>query len=147
MKDDQTVNVPTLGPFFPETQSHSAKIKWFGTLRGRVGYAVNNFLPYITGGPAFGKVESNLHLFVPPSGFIMDGSNTTTRAGWTIGTGFEYGLTRNWTVGVEYLHVDLGHANVTATATTPPFVFPGEAISMNQHFTADIVRGVVNFRF
>jgi outer membrane immunogenic protein len=146
MKDDQTVNVPALGIFFPETQSHSSKIQWFGTVRGRVGYAANNFLPYITGGLAYGKVQGNLHLFIPTSGFIMDGTNTTTRAGWTAGAGFEYGLT-NWTFGVEYLHVDLGNASVTATATTPPFVLPGEAISMNQRFTADIVRALANVRF
>src|SRR4029078_3737370 len=29
---------------------------WFGTVRGRVGYAWDRFLPYFTGGVAFGDV-------------------------------------------------------------------------------------------
>src|SRR6185369_2699614 len=48
---------------------------WFGTLRGRVGYAMNNILLYGTGGLAYGGIKGNL--------FGLDESHTT--AGWTAG--------------------------------------------------------------
>ena len=57
-------------------------------MRGRIGYATGQFLPYITGGLA---VMSD------------DGS---ARAGWTIGAGLEYALARNISIKGEYLYVD-----------------------------------------
>ena len=35
------------------------KNNWLGTVRGRVGYAFDRFLPYFTGGVAFGDIEAN----------------------------------------------------------------------------------------
>jgi len=144
MTQSNTVAVPGLGGFFPENQSHSAKIEWFGTVRGRIGYAFNNFLPYISGGLAYGKVSSTLNLFVPFSGAALAGQSGTTRAGWTLGAGFDYALTNNWSVGIDYLYLDLGHDTVTATNVLG---LVGDSISMNQHFTANVLRAVVNYKF
>src|SRR5208283_3726253 len=70
---------------------------WFGTLRGRAGYAMNNVLLYGTLGIAYG------------GGKIQSGAfeETNTHFGWTAGGGIEVGLTRNWSVKAEYLYVDL----------------------------------------
>jgi outer membrane immunogenic protein len=70
---------------------------WFGTVRGRVGYAMNNVLAYGTGGFAYGGVELS-------SGGV---SQSKTHFGWTLGVGAEVGLTPNWTAKVEYLYFDL----------------------------------------
>lgn len=70
---------------------------WFGTLRGRLGYAWNNVLAYGTGGLAYGGVE------LDTAGL----SQGRTHYGWTIGVGAEVGLTPNWTARVEYLYFDL----------------------------------------
>jgi len=153
MKASDTVNVPALGAgvgaFGSETQSHSAKIEWFGTVRGRIGYAFNNFLPYISGGLTYGKVSSTLNLLVDPafSGFMMAGQSSTTRAGWTIGAGFDYALTNNWSVGLGYLYLDLGRDTVSATPQNLLLNTSGTVIAMNQHFTANILRAVVNYKF
>lgn len=88
------------------------KIDWFGTIRGRLGYAMDNFLIYGTGGAAYGSVNTSAsenHLW----DFGADGSsnsfsNSETKFGWTAGAGFEYGLTENITLKTEYLYVDLG---------------------------------------
>jgi outer membrane immunogenic protein len=80
---------------------------WFGTLRGRVGYAMNNVLVYGTGGLAYGGVE------------LTSGgqSQSHTQFGWTLGAGAEVGLTPNWTARVEYLYFDLGnHTYFTGTS-------------------------------
>ena len=34
------------------------KNTWFGTARGRIGYAFDRFLPYFTGGAAFGDIQA-----------------------------------------------------------------------------------------
>ena len=62
--------------------SYTQKLPWFGTVRGRLGYAYDRFLPYVTGGLAYGNIEAN-----PSFGFT---SASTTNAGWTIGAGVEF---------------------------------------------------------
>ena len=37
--------------------------------------------------------------------------------GWTVGAGFEYGITKNVTLKAEYLYVDLGSANIANDVT------------------------------
>src|SRR4051812_19462995 len=70
---------------------------WFGTTRGRIGYAMNNVLAYGTGGFAYGGLE------LETAGL----SESKTLFGWTLGVGMEVGLTPNWTAKVEYLYFDL----------------------------------------
>jgi outer membrane immunogenic protein len=66
----------------------NSDLKYLGTVRGRIGYAIDRLLPYITGGLA---VMSD------------DGS---ARAGWTLGAGLEYALMQNLSIKAEYLYVD-----------------------------------------
>ena len=75
---------------------------WLGTARGRVGYAFDRFMPYVTGGLAVGGVKNSI------SGF---GDTTTTKAGYALGGGIEAALTGPWTAKVEYLYADLGRVS------------------------------------
>ena len=36
---------------------NASKVNWWGTVRGRFGYAVGNLLPFVTGGLAYGNVQ------------------------------------------------------------------------------------------
>ena len=72
---------------------------WLGTFRGRVGYAFDRFLPYVTGGLAVGDIKTSI------AGL---GSTNDTKAGWTVGGGIEAAIAGPWTAKVEYLYVDLG---------------------------------------
>ena len=58
---------------------------WLGTARGRIGYAFDRFLPYFTGGAAFGQVKGSV------AGF---GSFSQTQVGWTFGGGARIRLHR-----------------------------------------------------
>src|SRR4051795_12014272 len=78
---------------------------WFGTVRGRVGYALNNILFYGTGGLAFGELR----------GEALGLSESHTTAGWTIGAGAEMGFAQNWTAKIEYLYVDLSDTRFVIT--------------------------------
>ncbi|MFG1477929.1 outer membrane protein [Xanthobacter sp. V4C-4] len=81
-----------------------SSVDYFGTIRARLGYAFDRFLPYITGGAAYGNVNNSLFPGYGPWGV----SSSSTNWGWTLGAGFEYALTNNWTLKTEYLYVDLG---------------------------------------
>src|ERR1700709_1051348 len=86
---------------------------WFGTLRGRAGYAVSNILFYGTGGLAFGELR----------GETFGLSETHTTAGWTAGVGAEVGLAPQWTAKIEYLYVDLSDERFSITGSSNGYQF------------------------
>ena len=98
---------------------------WFGTLRGRVGYAFNNILLYGTGGLAFGALKAQL-----PGGL----SETNTSAGWTVGVGAEVALNQNWSAKVEYLYVDLSEKNFLMTGMSNGYQFNTLRVGVNYRF-------------
>jgi outer membrane immunogenic protein len=97
---------------------------WFGTLRGRAGYAINNILIYGTGGLAFGSVRAE----------ALNLTETQTAAGWTLGVGAEVGITQNWSAKAEYLYVNLNNSQFALTGLPHGYQF-------------NIVRLGVNYRF
>jgi len=104
---------------------------WLGTTRGRIGFAVDHWLFYGTGGVAYGDIKfTDL-----PAAVVVNG--TATNVGWTAGGGVEYAFTRNWSAKAEYLYVNLGNAG---------FACPGCGTS-TVTFNENIVRGGVNYRF
>ena len=125
------------------SNQHSSKLDAFGTARGRVGFAQNNWLFYGTGGFAWSEgsvTRTRSPRQVPPipapAGTVETTSNT--RTGWAAGAGAEWGVTQNWTARVDYLYLDL--CNATS-------VFP---LSNRQHtssLTMNMARVGVNYKF
>lgn len=74
----------------------TAHSKWGGSIRGRLGYAADRFLLYVSGGAAFISSETS----IPTTGISFGGDDT--RVGWTVGAGFDYAFTNNWFTGLEY---------------------------------------------
>lgn len=109
--------------------SCSTSTDWLGTARARLGYAVDRFMPYVTGGVAFGKVKA---------GETGLGTTSSTRVGWTAGLGAEYAFTENMSWKTEYLYVDLGKFDCGSACTNP-----GTDVKFNSH----IVRTGLNVRF
>ena len=105
--------------------SCSTRNDYLATIRGRLGYAMDRWMPYITGGAAIGNVKTSI------AGF---GDTNNTKAGWTLGGGIEASLMGPWTAKVEYLHVDLGNADTAVSGTSAKF-------------TSDIIRGGINYKF
>jgi outer membrane immunogenic protein len=97
---------------------------WFGTVRGRAGYALNNVLFYGTAGLAFGEL----------SGQTFGLTETHTNAGWTVGLGAEVGLAQNWSAKLEYLYVDLNDSNFTITGAQNGYRFGLLRAGVNYHF-------------
>ncbi len=85
-----------------------AKVDNFGSVRARIGYAVDRMLFYATGGWAWGR------------GTIAVGgvADRHTHNGWVLGLGAEAAITQNITARVEYLRLNLG-AETYATIVGP----------------------------
>src|SRR6476660_6965610 len=66
----------------------TARSKWGGSVRGRLGYAADHALLYVTGGAAFVSNETS----IPSTGITIGGDDT--RVGWTVGAGFDYAFTK-----------------------------------------------------
>ena len=113
---------------------------WFATARGRVGYAFDRFMPYITGGAAFGDVEAKVNPLALSASDI--------RVGWTAGAGLEYAFLGNWTAKIEYLYMDLGtlSSDPVATALLGPGRVPLSA-RFSTRVTDNILRLGVNYKF
>jgi outer membrane immunogenic protein len=112
------------------------ELRWFGTTRGRVGFAVqDNVLIYATGGLADARARVRVsHL--PTTGEV---SASEWRWGWTVGGGIEWAFGR-WSAKVEYLHYDLGDVSYNY------FVGP-TLVTTTTNFSGDIVRAGLNYHF
>ncbi len=108
----------------------SSRNHWLATVRGRIGFAWDRFLPYLTAGLALGDIDATLPGLVGIS---------QTNAGWTVGGGVEFGVTNNVSIKAEYLYVDLG----SVTCGLNCALTPTGAVS----FYANVFRGGVNWRF
>ena len=97
---------------------------WLSTARGRIGYAFDRFMPYLTGGAAFGNIKSTV---------AGVGSSNVTKAGWALGGGLEAAVAGPWTAKVEYLYADLGRG--------------GSVLGADTRFNANTVRAGLNYRF
>jgi outer membrane immunogenic protein len=102
---------------------------WLSTARARLGYAGDRWMPYVTGGAAFGDIKASLPNF---------NGTDTTKAGWTAGAGLEFAISGPWTAKLEYLYVDLGNANCSSCGPVSPD---------NVSLKSNIVRAGVNYRF
>jgi outer membrane immunogenic protein len=97
---------------------------WFGTLRGRIGVAMNNILFFGTAGLAYGDIKGEI------SGLSED----KTHVGWAAGLGMEVGLTPNWSAKVEYLYMDLSNRAYSITGTTNGLESSMLRFGFNYHF-------------
>jgi outer membrane immunogenic protein len=122
---------PTLG-------DDTDQLEWFGTVRARVGYAAGRWLPYVTGGWAYGNGTI--------SGTTTTGSISTTYSsstnytdGWTVGGGLEWAFADHWSAKFEYLYIDFGSGPIVP-------ISPSLNLATG-HMTDNIGRVGVNYRF
>jgi len=133
-------------------QTH--EIDGIGSVRARVGYAIDRFLPYVTGG--WGWADASVSQSCPgdpaavrfghcradaAGSYNLKGSETID--GWVIGGGLEYAAASNWTVRAEYLHYDFGKANYELGRAPNGYVIPTKTIKHD----ADVFRLGVNYKF
>jgi outer membrane immunogenic protein len=79
------------------------------TVGPRFGWANNNWLLFVTGGYANGRIETRGDPFAAPGAFFNQ--TRYSHDGWFAGIGFDWAITANLILGVEYQHISLSTIN------------------------------------
>jgi outer membrane immunogenic protein len=127
----------------------------FGRCGGRVGYAINNVLLYGTGGWAWSHSMTNntiectgggCPITTLVSGFVLSSAPATANpSGWAAGGGIEWDFVPNWTVRVEYLHLQFEGVgqDFAFTSATGATMFAHSQVNSSE----DTVRLGINYLF
>jgi outer membrane immunogenic protein len=108
----------------------TARIRSFGTVRGRIGYAWDRVMVYGTGG--FAYQNSNVDLTVAG----VTASSSGYDSGYAIGGGIEWAVWDRMSLAAEYLYVGVEDRSVTVGGLTA-----------TGNLDNNIVRAKLNYRF
>jgi opacity protein-like surface antigen len=129
-------------PYFPATDVWSSKTSWLGTVTGRIGYGFDNWLPYVKGGFAAGNVETTIQ----NNALGVTSQGSAVHYGWTAGGGVEFKVTRKVTLGLEFMHTDLGRStDINGPPTGAPV--PGTAESYGVGLRSNSIMARFNYLF
>ena len=123
----------------------SINSNWLFTARPRLGYAVNNWLFYVTGGLALTSQSATLMFAdgVAPDQNTEAGTFAITRVGGAVGGGVEMALSDRWSVKGEYLHADFGQTTLNGAV----YKSPTQLFSHGTDLKEDIARLGINYHF
>ena len=108
-----------------------------GSVRGRLGVAVDRALFYATGGVAIGDIHNS---YVNTFNGAVD-SLSRTKVGYTVGGGIEYSVTNNISLRAEYRFTDFGHVTDTLVNSS------GGGMNVRHRETDNRVQGGISYRF
>jgi outer membrane immunogenic protein len=83
---------------------YRSRTPWEGSIRARLGYAVNRSLLYFTGGWALARFDE----FYLAAATGLSFTHRDNRSGWTVGAGWDYAMAPNWIFRLEYRYADFG---------------------------------------
>jgi len=123
----------------------TSRVRGFGTVRGRLGFAADSWMLYGTGGFAWQSIAINETF----SSAVLGGGPTpgagpsTTRGGYAVGVGVERALWDHWIGGVEYLYINTGGQ------TESPFNFRvgGPSVVQTYNIQNNVGRVRLSYRF
>ena len=118
----------------PATITAESKNPWFGTFRGRIGYANDRLLSYVTGGLVYGESELSGRVSAPGAGAF---ESSETFMSWTLGLGAEYAIWDSWSTKLEYLYIGTPNESPVPPGTT----------GVGGDVTSHIVRAGLNYHF
>lgn len=81
-------------------------LKYYGTVRGKLGYSFGRFMVYGTAGYAYGRLEV--------SNPILSLSDTKSLNGWAYGGGIEYAWNRDINLHAGYRRLDFDTVSVSS---------------------------------
>ena len=144
--------LPIPPPSATVSNSISSKTPWVATLRGRFGTTsiINpTVLVYATAGLAMGQQDVtgvvNTSVGATPIESFQF-SISDTRFGWTAGAGIDWALSNNWSIGAEWLYINLTSSGQTSLTTL--LGRPTDAMSLTPSSEQlSIVRARLNYKF
>ncbi len=125
---------------------NSSKNSWFGTVRGRAGVAFDRSLLYLTGGLAVTQLKYSQVYFDTLFNATGAVDASQTKTGWTIGAGWEYAFTNNWSVKAEYLYARFNGVDTSYVVTSTTGGTNVVSASVD-HENKQIVRVGLNYKF
>lgn len=146
-KNSTASTVTAVSPYRVEISNN---VDWVATLRGRLGFAVDRSLLYVTGGLALGEptfTQSIVQLNFP---YVQTDASSSTKAGWVLGAGIEHALDAEWSLRLQYLHVDLGSQSGSSAGVCPPPNVTVCAVYTGSHkvdFALDSATAGIVYRF
>jgi outer membrane immunogenic protein len=96
---------------------HSEKVKWISTVTGRIGYVMNNWLLFGKGGWAWSGFSGDSTQTTAGGAPVDTSTSSSTRDGWTLGAGVEWGFAAHWSAKLEYDYVKFNTTNFNPTVT------------------------------
>jgi high affinity Mn2+ porin len=129
----QTFSSPLLG-----RASYSDTVLASGSVRGRLGYVLDPWLLYGTGGFAWSHDQLTRGRFGSP---LTVEDATLWRPGWTVGAGIGVPIGGRWSAALEYQYSDFGSGD--ATLPSPAQTFASDLslhsvqLSLNYHIGHD----------
>jgi outer membrane immunogenic protein len=149
-------------PATTRVDQYRGSLDFLGTVRGRVGFAINQILIYGTGGFAYGDVNRRTTYFGPNANTtpFFQGNSNGIKTGYAYGGGIEYALPANSflsflnvfhssavTIKAEYLHYDLGSDRLTFPAVGAAAALGLGGYSERVRTEGDIARAGINYKF
>jgi outer membrane immunogenic protein len=120
--------------------SAGSRMEYFGTVRGRVGYAFDRVMIYGTGGFAYSRVHSSVDASLAGLGTFNAGVSTN-HTGYAVGGGIEYAITNNLTFKTEYIRAEFNTKQLAGGAIL------GAAFALREKPSLNIVRAGLNYKF
>ncbi len=116
------------------TGGANEQLEYLATARGRLGYGMGSWTPFVTGGLAWASTRLSRTDFT--TGF-EDATAGRLRAGYVVGAGVDHALDKNWSARLEYLYTNLGGTD---------FQF-GSGAHYNSQYDLHRFRLGLNYRF
>lgn len=114
----------------------SSKIDKFGTVRGKLGYAIDRVMIFGTGGLAVGYNEATANIGYP--GGSVSAFDSQTHVGWSAGAGVDWMFANNFSWKTEYLYADFGKKSYFSNVGLG---------SVDVHPTTHMVKSGIDFKF
>ena len=87
------------------TGTANEQLEWLASLRGRAGYAMGSWTPFVTGGIAWASTRYSRTDLTTGN---EDANPSNIRLGYVAGAGVDYRLDQRWSARAEYLYTNLG---------------------------------------
>lgn len=141
----------------PAYYTMTRDVDWEASARARLGYAANTTLFYGTFGPGYARVNRNFYTSNTANAFSESGKKN--QWGFVGGGGIEQKITKNISVGMEYMYHQYKDDDYRVTAgsiagTTPatnPFILQNAAGTdfrrSDDKFRWHSIRGTIGLRF
>ncbi len=116
----------------------TSRLEYLWTIGPRVGWAMDAWMPYLTGGFADARFNNQ---FVPAP---FEVGNTWNDGGY-VGAGVEWNFLQNWYAGIEYRHYFLSTQTSVPNATATGLPVPGDTFTVQPRI--DTVSARLSYKF